>query len=218
MRPRHLSLKIILKNERILAHHFNVAIKPRLLSHLFSPCLEERTVWCLLFKLNTSSRWSLQGLPEPAMYLAAKAANLFLCCTRKTIVYSFSEVTVVLHSAQVRSCLEFCIQCRASQYKTDARLLDQVHWRCIKIIKGEEKAQQEHRGARNLSNVYKHGQMLDGQIMKQDVQKGFGVSIPGDIRNSAGKLAPVSPNLNRGRWTGTQLNYLQRFLLTSVIL
>lgn len=52
-------------------------------------------------------------------------------------------------------------------------------------------------------NVISFLTIKDGQIMKQDVQKGFGVSIPGDIRNSTGMLAPVNPNLNRGRWTGT---------------
>lgn len=58
--------------------------------------------------------------------------------------------------------------------------------------------------------------------MKQAGQKGYGVSVLGDIKNPTrhdpGKLAVVNATLNRGCWKGASLDDLQRFLLTSMIL
>lgn len=62
----------------------------------------------------------------------------------------------------------------------------------------------------------------DGQLMKQADQKGYEVSVLGDIENPTGhdpsKLAVVNPTLKRGSWKGASLDDLQRFVLISMIL
>jgi len=66
--------------------------------------------------------------------LAARRANQILGCIKHSITSHSKEAIILLYSALVRPCLEYCVQHRAPQFKKGVR----VHRRTTKLVKGLE--------------------------------------------------------------------------------
>ncbi|KAK4827914.1 hypothetical protein QYF61_022362 [Mycteria americana] len=72
-------------------------------------------------------------------------ANHILGCIKRSVDSRSRKGILPLYSALVRSCLEYCAQLWSSQHQKDIDLLERVHRRATKIIRGMEHLSYEER-------------------------------------------------------------------------
>lgn len=118
------------------------------------------------------------------------------------------EIILLLYSALVRLHLECCIQFWAPQFKKDKELLERVHWRATKII----------RGLKHLSYGDKLGLFSLEKRLRGDLVK----YLKGMCQEDAARLSPAVPsdrtrhNRHKLKHRKSHLNMRKSFLTLRV--
>ena len=98
----------------------------------------------------------------------AKKTKSILGCIRRSVASRSREVIFPLYSGLAKSHLEYCVQVCALQCKRDMLLMERLHCRAAKMIKGVEHLSDEER-LRELGLLSLEKKMLRGSLI--NVQK-----------------------------------------------